>query len=211
MLEHEDDYFDCVYSIIATPYEMMVPLDDAGIDFSQIGDWELFLLMFMGLREKDTSLVFGDLDLKKFQFAENENTKMTILTDPESGAIIDKTVYKTICGHLRRMLDIPKEDKKPGNEEAKRYMLEKARKRAKRQKKKQRPSQLEGVIISLVNTAEFPYNYETVKELTIYQLYKSLKQVSHKIHFDNTMIGCYAGTVKTSDLKQSDLTWLNTT
>ena len=32
VLENEDAYFEIVYSIVATPYDMMVQLDESGLD-----------------------------------------------------------------------------------------------------------------------------------------------------------------------------------
>ena len=88
-------------------------------------------------------------------------------------------------------------------------MLEKARKKAKRKKKKQQSeSQIEDLIVALVNTAEFPYDYESVKDLTIYQFYASLKQVTHKVKFDKTMIGVYAGTVAFDKLSEDERSWI---
>lgn len=50
-------------------------------------------------------------------------------------------------------------------------------------------SQLETLIIALVNRPEFKYNYEQTLNLSIYQFYQSLKQIQTSISFDNTMIG----------------------
>ena len=46
-------------------------------------------------------------------------------------------------------------------------------------------------------------------DLSIYRFNQSLKQIQHKIAFDNTMTGVYAGTVDTSKLSNKDyLTWI---
>lgn len=208
ILDNEDKYYDIVCSIIATPYEMMVQLDDNGIDFTAINAFELFCIMFKHLKEIDTSMVFGDLNLSDFQYAKNEENENLVLWNPKTDVVIDRAIHDMICTFLRKMLYMPKSDKAPGNEEARKYMIERARIKQKRKKKKKKDSQLEKLIISLVNTAEFPYNYETVRDLTIYQFYASLKQISQKIRFDNAMIGCYAGTVKFDDLSQEEKTWI---
>lgn len=208
ILDKEDAYYDVVCAIIATPYEMMVQLDDNGIDFTTINAFELFCLMFRQLREMDTSLVFGDLNLKDFKYAENTENGNYILWDKDRNIVIDRAIHDMICTFLRKMLCMPKKDKSPGNEEARKFMIERARVKQRRRKKKKDQSQLEHLIVSLVNTAEFPYNYETVRNMSIYQFYASLKQISRKIRFDNTMIGCYAGTVKFDDLSQDEKTWV---
>lgn len=211
VLENEDAYFEIVYSIVATPYDMMVQLDESGIDFTQITSFDLFCLLFGHLREMDTSLVFGDLDLTKFRTAVNNQNGNVVLRDEENDIVIDRAIHGQICACLRKLLNIPKTEKTPGNEEARVYMLEKARKKMKRKKRrKQQESQIEDLIIALVNTAEFPYDYMSVRDISIYQFYASLKQVTHKVKFDKTMIGVYAGTVPFDKLAMDERSWILT-
>lgn len=209
VLDNEEAYKEAVSFIVATPYDMMVVLDDAGIDFTKITSFHLFMLLLPKLQQLDTSLIFGDLDLKKYEIDMSPDTKEEILINREDGSIIDRPIHHQICSFLKKMLCINSEEKTPGNDEAKAYLLEKERRRLKRRKKKQQQeSELESYIISLVNTAEFPYDYSSVRGISIYQLYSSLKQISHKIRYDNTMIGYYAGTVKFEDLSDKDKTWI---
>ena len=208
--DNEDQYYAVVFSLIATPYDMMVQLEDAGVDFTKINDFELFMMLFKQVQQMDTSLIFGDLDLSGFVVVQNEDNGEYLLRNLETGVQIDRAIHALICKHLRKFLNIPRNDKRPGNEEARKYMLERARLKQKRQAHKKRESQLENYIIALVNTEQFPYNYTTVRDLTIFQFYASLMQISHKIKFDNMMIGYYAGTVKGDDLKQQDKSWIKT-
>ena len=211
ILEDEDRYFGTVSLVVSTPYDMMVQLDDIGIDFTQINEWQLFCMMFGSLKEHDTSLLFGDLDLGKFKLAINEKTNEQVLLDGETGHIIDRLVHDSIARTVRTILQLEKNDKQPGNEEARKFMIERARKKMKRAAKRgKKSSGIEDLIISLVNTSEFPYNYESVLDITIYQFYASLHQVCKRVSFDKTMIGCYAGTVKASELSPDERTWLKT-
>lgn len=210
VLDNEDKYFEIVYTIIATPYDLMVQLEDNGIDFTKISSFELFCLLFGHLKELDTSLVFGDLDLSKFNVAMNTQNGNYVLRDEENDITIDRAIHGQICACLRKLLNIPKTEKLPGNEEGRIYMLEKARKKAKRKKKKQPDSQIEDLIVALVNTAEFPYDYMSVKDISIYQFYSSLKQITHKVKFDKTMIGVYAGTVSFDKLNMDERSWILT-
>lgn len=211
VLDNEDKYFEVIYTIVATPYDLMVQLDDNGIDFSKITSFDLFCLLFGQLREMDTSLVFGDLDLKNFKVAMNNQNGNYVLRDEENDITIDRAIHGQICACLRKLLNIPKTEKTPGNEEARIYMLQKARKKMKRKKKQKQPdSQIEDLIVALVNTAEFPYDYESVRGLSIYQFYASLKQIVHKVRFDKTMIGVYAGTVSFDKLGNDERSWILT-
>ena len=49
VLEQEEEYYGLVSLIIATPYDMMVQLDDLGIDFREISDYELPFLDIEGV------------------------------------------------------------------------------------------------------------------------------------------------------------------
>lgn len=211
ILDHDEEYFESVYSIVATPFDMMLPLDQLGIDFTKLNCFDVFCLMFAGLKTRDLSLIFGDFTLDGFDFARNEKTGEGILLNKETGVAIDRAVHSKISNVLRKILNIPNTDKHAGNEEAKKYLLDRARVKASRaSSRKKKLSPLENYIISLVNTAEFKYDYSTVRNITIYQFYTSLKQVTKKISYDKTMIGYYAGTVKFDDLKAEDRTWILT-
>lgn len=212
VLDNEDLYFEIVCAIIGTPYDMMVQLDDIGIDFTKINDFELFCLTFSRLQDLDTSLVFGDLDLKGFHPAVNKQNGNVVLWNKSSGATIDLAIHREIAEFVRRMLHMERKVKRPGNEEARAYMIERARVKQKRMRRKHvAKSQIEDFIIALVNTSEFSYNFETVRDLTIYQFYASLHQISHKIRYDNSMVGYYAGTIKFEDLPERDRSWIQTT
>lgn len=208
ILDNEEQYYGIVSSLVATPFDMMVQLDDAGIDFTQIDDYELFLMMFRTIRTQDTSLIFGDLDLSAFEPAINEETNMIVLIDQNTGAIIDKPIYFKIASALRKIHHLERNRKKAGNGEARRYLLERARAKLKRQRRKQYDSQLDPLIIAMVNTQEFKYNYEETKALSIFQFNESVIQIVKKVDYLNKMHGVYSGTVSVKDLKQEDLNWL---
>lgn len=208
ILDNEDAYYAALGAIVATPYDYMVQLDDIGIDFSTINDYELFMLLFNGLKSMDTSLIFGDLDLSGFSAAVNKENDMPCMVNFETGAVIDRGIYTRMCKVLCQINEIKRVDKDPGNEAAKKYMIERARKKQKRAANKPKRSFLEDSITALVNTEQFKYDYESVKNITIYQFNSSLHQIMHKIDFDNLMIGVYAGTVSTKDISSDKLNWI---
>ena len=208
ILEHEDEYYGMISLLTAMPIDLMVQLDDLGIDYTQINDYELFLLMFPMVQQSDTSMIFGDLDLSKFQMAMSSETNSVVYVDPETNVVIDRKVQRQIATVLRRMHGLKKNTKKPANEDAKDYLLERARKKLKRQKNKVSNSQLEPLIVSLVCTGEFKYNFEEVKELSIYQFNLSAKQIINFVEYKNRMFGVYTGNIDAKTLQTKDLTWI---
>ena len=209
VIDNEDDYYGAVSALTAMPIDMMVQLNDIGIDFSKIDDYKLFLLLFGGLKTQDTSMVFGDLDLSKFEPAMNEKNGQVVLIDREHDIIIDKLTHDRIATVLRRLHHIEKDIRKPGNEEAKEYMIEKARKKQQRNKKRTQESQLESLIVAMVNTEQFKYDFDGVRRLSIYAFNESVRQIIKKVDYDNKMHGIYAGTISVKDLNKDELNWLN--
>ena len=208
ILEHEDEYYSMVSMLTAMPIDMMVQLDDIGIDFTTINEWELFLLLFNSLKAQDTSLIFGCLDLEPFQPAVNPQNGNVILVDKTSGARIDRALHGQIASALRRIHHIEKDNRKPANGEAREYMIERMRKKLRRKSMQTADSQLEALIVALVCTEQYHYGFEGTRELSIYQFNESIRQVIKKIDYDNKMHGIYAGTVSAKDLSQDDLNWL---
>lgn len=204
----EDQYYGMVSNLTAMPIDLMVELDDLGIDFTTINDYELFILLFSSLKSRDTSLIFGDLDLGGFSPAINEQNGTLVLLDKENDIMIDRGIQGQIAATLRRIHHLEKDIRKPGNEEAKRFLLERARIKRKRRKNRKTESQLESLIVAMVNTEEFKYNFNEVQDLTIYQFNESVRQVRKKVDFNNLMIGVYSGTVDAKELSQEDLNWL---
>lgn len=208
ILEDEDGYYSMVAMLTSMPIDMMVQLDDIGIDFTAINAYELFLILFGSLREKDTSLLLGELDLSLFSPVVNPQNGQVVLVDQKNDIRIDRAIHGKIAWALRKIHHLEKNNRKPANGEAKDYMLQRAREKLRRQQSRVSESQLEELIVALVNTAEFHYGYEGTRELSIYQFNRSLRQIIHKIDYDNRMHGVYAGTVNVKELSQADLTWL---
>ena len=209
ILEDEDSYYNITSSLTASPFQYMVQLDDMGIDYTTITDYELFMMLFPMYAKSDLSIVFGDLDTSYFDVYINQQDDTKFIYSPKNNIIIDELIYNDLTDTIRKINLFEKVKSKPGNESAKKYLLEKERKKQKRNAKKKHEPYLEKLVIALVNTSEFPYNYDSCMDLSIYKFNQSLKQIQHKIAFDNTMVGVYAGTVDTSKMINKDiLSWI---
>lgn len=207
----DQKYYNIVQTLIATPFDLMVELDDIGIDYETITDYQLFVLMMesIAMNEDDTSIFFGNLDLKNFRESVNPQNGEKVLWDSDNDIVIDQMVALEICNAIRKMHFWKAPIGRAGNAEAKRYLIERNRKKKQRLAKKPYKSFLESVIISLVNTEEFPYNYETVMGLSVYKLNASWRQIQKKKHWEQTMNGVYFGTVDTTKINLEKINWLS--
>lgn len=211
ILANEDAYYGLISVLTAMPIDLMVELDDAGIDFTTINEYDLFLMLFSEIKdsEVDTSLVFGDLDLSKFEIAVSQQNGSIVLLNKENGGIvIDRAIHGLIADILRKIHHIEKNTRKPANGEAKKFMIKRARDKRRRNKNRKVDSQLESLIVAMVNTEQYKYDFEGTKELSIYQFNESVRQVIKKVDYDNRMFGVYSGTIDAKELSQDDLNWL---
>jgi len=188
----------------------MVQLDDMGIDYTKLTDYDLFKILFPIYSKTDLSILFGDLDTSDFDiYIDKQDENKEMIYSPKNDIAIDELIYNDLADSIRKINLFEKVKSKPGNESARKYLLEKERRKQKRSANKEKTSYLEKLVTALVNTKEFAYDYDTCMNLSIYKFNQSLKQIQHKIAFDNMMIGVYAGTVDTSKLNNKDcLTWL---
>ena len=211
ILADEDAYYGLVSVLTAMPIDLMVQLDDAGIDFTKINEYELFLMMFSEIKspEVDTSLVFGGLNLSKFEMAVNEQNGNVVLFNKENGGIvIDRAIHGQIADVLRKIHHLEKNVRKPANDEARKFMIKRARDKMRRNKNRKFDSQLESLIVAMVNTEQYKYDFEGTRELSIYQFNESVRQIIKKVDYDNRMFGVYTGTISAKDLSQDELNWL---
>ena len=209
ILDNEDEHNDIISSLTAMPIDMMVQLDDVGIDFSEINAYDLFILMFRSLKNMDTKLVFGDLDLTKFDVIRDDKTRKFRVECKQTGVVIDRAIHTTIASTIRKIYHLEQNRRRPANQEAKEYMIHRAREKMARRKNRQEISRLESLIIAMVNTEQFKYNYEQVGDLTIYQFNESVYQIIHKVDCEHKLNAVYAGTLSPSDLSQDELNWLS--
>lgn len=208
VIEYEDAYYNLVQLLTAMPVDLMVLLDDAGIDFSTINDYDLFIIMFNVIRQCDTKLVFGDLDLSPFEYCIDMETGRPVWMDPKTERKFDRALQINIAETLRKIHHLEKNNRKPGNEEARKYMIERARKKMNRNRRRKHDSQLEDLIVAMVNTEQYKYDFAGTLELSIYQFNESVRQVTHKQNYSNLMFGIYSGSIDPKTINQDDLNWL---
>lgn len=215
ILDCETDYFSLVSVMTSSPYQYMVQLDDIGIDYTQITDYQMFQLFFpVYAQNQNLSVIFGSLSLKDIALFHDHTTDLDVLYSPSSDIKIDEFVYLNMAKVMRQINCIKYERKRPKGEHTRKYLLEKERRhlknleRMKRRKEYEQP-EFEKLVVALVNNEKFKYDYESVKQLSIYNFYQSFRQIQHQINFNNVMHGVYSGTIDTSKLSdKSCLSWI---
>lgn len=214
----EESFFQTMNLLCSVPSDMKSFLDDMGADFSKLSDWNYFLYIYRFLPKEFTKFILGD----KIDFSNmipvpiDEEKKFFILIDrnfmdrnkDDDIFYITQKDYEGFIGYVREMMCYRVKREKAANSFTKQAMINEDRRR--REKIKNNPdhgSQLIPIIITLVNTEEFSYTYETVQDITIYQLLKSNAQIQNKKSACALYQGTMSGFVDTSKLDHSLMDW----
>lgn len=206
----ERQYFGMVHNIVATPNDMMWQLDDVGIDFTTISDWELFYsLMHKTLTKDKTSLIFGDLDFSKFEPMPDYENESIYLYDEENDIKIDQYTYIVITDAIRKIHKIKKNEKMPGNESTKIFMIEDAREEAMYNSTKPWKSSLLNLISAMTNSPGFKFNHNDVWDMKINAFMDAVSRVQ-KIENAKLMLQSgYSGFgVDLKKINKKQLDWL---
>lgn len=219
---YEKEYLNIVSLFIQTPTDMMIELDEMGFDWTEVSEYGLFV-MTMGafLIGKDSNNFFAiwnslfvDLDYEDISIKIDKTGTNYIFVNSKDEVIFDKRVYDTMSDLLCTILLTAKnrEYAKVPEKDTRKYILDRAKlkrkrhlERLKNNKEITSSSVLDGVILFLVNNRDFKYDFETVKNLSIYDLYASYKQINKNQEIDGLMTGYWYGNVDLSKISDSKL------
>ena len=220
--KYEKQYLSMVSLFIQTPTDMMIELDDMGIDWTTISEYDLFTIsMGSFLSEVNNDEVrsmwnslFVNLNCYDIFLKPNASGKDCIFVNSKNQVIFNKAIYDYISDLLCTILLSAKnrEYAKVPEIDTRKYILERARlkrerrlARLKNTKDITSSSTLDGVILFLVNNRDFKYDFETIKGLSIYDLYASYRQINKNQEIDGLMTGYWYGNVDLSKISDSKL------
>lgn len=177
----EREYYSMVYNLTATPQTMKSELWDMhpSVDYTKITQFELFCYMLHNMYSQEkTSILFGDLDLTKFQISQKvDGSLMLYQVIKNDTVIIDEYTYIVITDFLRQVHLIEKDEKLPANNTTKMILIDDAREERLKNKNKEYHSQLKNLISAMINCEEFKYNHSDVWDMKINAFMDSVKRI----------------------------------
>lgn len=219
----EQRFFNTLWIMCSCAWDMPSTFADAGIDFMSVSDWEFFMQTVRGFNIEDTRLVFGDLDFSKlspmsYQKSEDDTEPQIVLGNTEpmtingieyqpAQYIFTEDMYKEMIPFVREMIGFQHKGRKAANKATAQILIMDDRKQRNRHKNDVYESMFHNGIITLVNTEEFPYTYETVFDITMYQFTKSLIQIQGKKQACALLQGSMSGFVDTSKIPSNSFQW----
>ena len=213
----EQKYFSLVRAFTVTPSDMKSALFDNGFDWEEVEEIESFAYTIRGFRPVDTSILFGEnINFSDFIICINNQNQEKALVEVENnkpknnGCIIDSYTQMKISDYLRDMHSWTKNTERAGNEGTKQILIDDERESIMMAQRKPFQSALLPMLFAGVNSADFKYDYESVKNLPIFLFLGSIKQIGAQKEIQYIKQGIYSGCidVKKSGISDSKLAWI---
>lgn len=202
----EAQYFNVIYTITAIPSDMKSQLWDLGIDWMEIEDFDLFVMLAPTLPVEKTKLLFGDLDFTKLKLYKNRENGDILLADLDTGVKIDKMIYLRIVNYLRKVHNITPKIERAANKTTKQILIDEDRMRIQTNKEKPFKSYLLPLISSV--KVRMGYTKDYVRNEGFVEFFDDVSRLQIIHNADHLLSGCYAGTIDMKKINKTDLNWL---
>ncbi len=216
----ESEFWALLNIFIGNPTLYRLLLWDMGIDWNEITDYQLFIILCRSVTPDKSKILFGDLDFTAFELYTQEKTNEqseetpvessndtkkvdVVLYDPNTGALINEEIYTDIANYLRTMFNIfPKVEKAKG-QATKEWIIEEDRMNLNAKQDDSSSSTFFPLISACCCHPGFKYKKNELREVGIYEFMDAVARL--QIYESTTALlkGMYSGFV---DVKGIDAT-----
>lgn len=207
VLYGESNYFSMVHSIVAIPSDMKSILwDQMALDWNEVEDYELFMMMVQTLTPDKTSILFGDLDFSKLRPYRSKQNDDIVLADIESGIIVDKMIYLRIVSYLRKLHNMKSKIERAANKITKKILLDEDREKIRLSKDKPFQSYLLPMISSV--KVKQGYTKDYVRNMGLSEFFTEVARLQIIDQADHLLNGMYCGMADLSKVNKKNFDWM---
>lgn len=228
-------YFQMVSLLICDPYDKMVDLDDNGINYQNVDNFDVFVFQWSNAISQyeefndDIKQIYNPLlPIKEalcfflgnhnFDIRKIDNDLCLVDLDSVKNNVchycITREVYNIFSEFLNSINDINHSERiNPNDESTRRMLIEDMRDELNRKSRNQNDDNkiIDNYIGNMINKVSFGgnggINIFNVNNLKIYQLISAYKTIMKKYNADHLYNGIYAGTINTKSISEKDLNW----
>ena len=202
----EKKYYSMVHTLTAISSDMKSQLFDMGLDYEQVEDFQLFMMLAPTLPKESTSILFGDIDFSNLKIIRNPQNDQIVLVDREAGLVIDMLIYEKIANYLRAVHGLKKKVEFAKNKYTKQILIDEDRRNIELNKDKPYKSFLTPLISSV--KVRMGYTKEYVRNMGIYELTDDIARLQIINNADALLRGMYGGMIDTKKIDKSELNWM---
>lgn len=222
----EDKFYGMLYTFVGNTTMFRLRLWEAGIDWNKISDYELFAMLSAQALQKDTQILFGDVDFTRFVSTpidklnpdfdvskeESEDNPLYIesfvLYDISTDRTIDEDVYDDIVYYLRHLFNIYPKVQKAKGKTTKQWIIDEEMEKMKMSKKESFKSILFPLISSCLNHPGFKYKKDELWDIGIYEFMDSVQRIQVYEATTALLKGSYSGFVDTSKISKKEFDFM---
>lgn len=216
----ETRFYQTLNIFICNTTQYRLPLWEAGKDWNQISDFELFVMLYGQVDPEVTKLLFGDLDFSKFEplvkqidQEDGEPTVELILWDEEDEIEINADVHNHFSQYLRAVFNTFPEEKITNSEHLKTWYINKDRRAIQQAVKdaeagKTKSHSIQPIISACVNHPGFKYKLKELEDVGVFEFYDSVNRLQIYEQSTALMKGMYSGFIDGSKIKAEDYNFM---
>jgi hypothetical protein len=205
----EQRFFSMIYNLTSVGADLKWQLNDIGVDYTCISDYNLFLSYISKIYKKnDTQIILKNLSLSDFELRKNLNTDELVLYDTKQNIIFDKFAYFLLMDILRKTYKLKRNDEIPANEFTKKILIEDAKQAYEEAKNKPYESYLHNLISAMVNSTGFKHDEITVFDMKIGAFMDSVKRIAKIKNAELLLQSGYSGYgISLKDINKNEINW----
>lgn len=202
----ERQYYSMVQTLCSTSSNMKSQLADCGVDWETVEDFKMFHMLAPNLKQEQTKLVLGDIDLSKFKLYPSPQNGEPCLVDVENDIIIDQLIYLRIVEYLRKVHGLTRAYDRTKSKFVHDMAIEMEREEMENNKNKPYKSFLWPIISSV--KARQGYTKEYVLNMQLYELVHEANRLQIIVQSDALLQGSYSGMINTSKIPKEEFNWM---
>ena len=200
-----------VFVANTTMYRLM--LWDSGLDWNEISDFQLFVLLKNMIDSNASKLLFGDLDWNEFQpmFRNiDDNNQALVLVNEKQNIEINEEVYEYFHQYIQTMFNMKPEDEFTEDKILKKWWIDKDRRKTDREAKKddKKSVSLVSQISAYINHPGTKYKLSELKEVGVCEFYDSIQRLQIYESTTALMKGMYSGMIDSKNIKPEDYNFM---
>jgi hypothetical protein len=204
----EAQYFSMIHTLTAIPSDVKSILWDQmdKLDWTQVEDFELFMMFSQSMTPDKTGIIFGDLDFSKMRPFRNNQNGEVVLADKESGVIIDKLIYARMMSFLRKLHNITPKPEKAKGKRAKEAMIDEDRRN--RQLNKDKP--FRSYLLPLISSIKVKQGYtrDYVRSMGLFEFFDDIARAQIICNSEHLLNGAYSGMMDMKKVDKKEFNWM---
>lgn len=202
----ESNYFSMVQTICASPSSMKVQLDDMHLDWMEVSDFQLFQMICPSLKQDQTAIILGDLDLSQMRPHQKQDFDEVYLSNKDETIIINEVVYNVLVTYIRKMHNFKKQMDKAGNSFTHKMLLNLARQDAKMAQNKPYKSFLRPLVSALQGRQKYTKQY--IRDMGVFEFFDQISRAQIIVQADALLKGAYSGMMDTKKIDKKEFDWM---